>query len=180
MRTYRRVLIGGATYFFTVNLADRSNDLLVQHVGSLRAAFRCTQVRHPFHMPAAVVLPDHLHCIWELPPGDSDFATRWRLIKSGFSRSLPPTEWMNRSRKLKQERGVWQRRYWEHVIRNEEDFQRHMDYIHFNPVKHGRVARVRDWPLSSFHRCVEMGLYEIDWGDNGVEFDMPFDRSMDA
>ena len=111
-----------------------------------------------------MVLPDHLHAIWTLPEGDADFSTRWRLIKSNFSRDLPRSERISTSRAAKSERGIWQRRYWEHQIRDEEDLARHVDYIHFNPVKHGLVARARDWPHSSFHRLVAAGLLHPDWG----------------
>ncbi len=109
------------------------------------------------------VLPDHIHTLWTLPQGDADFAVRWRLIKSDFSRALPAGEPRSRSRLSKGERGVWQRRYWEHTIRDGEDFARHVDYIHYNPVKHGHVKRVRDWPYSSFHRMVKLGAYPDDW-----------------
>jgi REP-associated tyrosine transposase len=110
-----------------------------------------------------VVLPDHLHAVWTLPENDPDFAMRWRLIKSAFSRSLVAGERISRSRIAKGERGIWQRRYWEHTIRDENDFARHMDYIHINPVKHALVPRVRDWPYSSFHRMVKLGVYPEDW-----------------
>ena len=164
MTSYRRNFIPGASYFFTVNLNDRRSRLLVDHVAPLRAAFRAVRARHPFMIDAVVVLPDHLHAIWTLPPGDADFATRWRLIKSGFSRSLAPHEPRSASRVAKGERSIWQRRYWEHTLRDELDFERHCDYIHFNPVKHGHAGAVRDWPYSSFPRFVKLGVYPIDWG----------------
>src|SRR5262249_23270965 len=126
-----------AVIFFTVNLADRRHALLTDHIDLLRAAFRQVRARHPFAVEAALILPDHLHAIWTLPDGDADFATRWRLIKSGFSHGLPRTERISPSRAAKGERGIWQRRYWEHTLRNEDDFTRHPDYVHFNPVKHG-------------------------------------------
>jgi putative transposase len=122
------------------------------------------QTRHPFEIAATVVLPDHLHAIWTLPEGDADFALRWRLIKSAFSRELPDDERISASRARKAERGIWQRRYWEHTLRDENDFARHFDYIHFNPVKHGHVGRVTDWPYSTFHRMVQLGVYPEDWG----------------
>ena len=118
-----------------------------------------------------MVLPDHLHAIWTLPDGDADFAVRWRLIKSAFSRSLPPSERIPESRRAKGERGIWQRRYWEHTLREEEDFTRHAEYIHHNPVKHGYVARVMDWPHSSFHRMMRLGIYPIDWGGDTREIE---------
>ena len=111
-----------------------------------------------------MVLPDHLHAIWTLPEGDADFATRWQLIKAAFSRALPAGEQISESRARKAERGIWQRRYWEHTLRDEQDFVRHTDYVHFNPVKHGLVYRAKDWPYSSFHRMVRLGLYPLDWG----------------
>jgi putative transposase len=123
---------------------------------------------------AIVVLPDHLHAIWTLPEGDADFAVRWRLIKSAFSRGMPHGERISVSRAAKNERGFWQRRYWEHTLRDERDLARHMDYIHFNPVKHGLVARVRDWPYSSFHRMVKLGIYPADWGGDAGELKGPF------
>ena len=168
MANYRRNLISGGTYFFTVNLADRRRALLTEHVTSLRAAFRSIRSRHPFTLEAAVILPDHLHAIWSLHEGDADFSTRWRLIKSAFSRGLPHSEAISASRSAKGERGIWQRRYWEHTIRDDDDFVRHLDYIHFNPVKHGHATRVHEWPYSSFHRWVRLGAYPEDWaGDAG-------------
>jgi putative transposase len=174
MTSYRRNFNPGGCFFFTVNLADRRLRLLTERVDDLRAAVRETRLRHPFTIDAIAVLPDHLHAVWTLPEGDADFATRWRLIKSAFSRSVAPTERISASRAMKGERGIWQRRYWEHTIRDENDFVRHVDYIHFNPVKHGLVSRVRDWPHSSFHRMVRLGIYPDDWaGDvsgDGVDF----------
>ncbi len=164
MTNYRRNFIPGASYFFTVNLADRKSSLLTDHIHHLRTAFRYTRARHPFTIDAIVVLPDHLHAIWSLPEGDADFATRWRLIKTTFSRALPGSERISQSRSRKGERGLWQRRYWEHTLRDERDFSRHADYIHFNPVKHEWVTRVEDWPYSSFHRMVRLGVYPKDWG----------------
>lgn len=161
---YRRCWVPGGTYFFTVNLADRKTDHLTRHIDVLRAAFRQVQRTHPFEITAMVVLPEHLHAIWVMPNDDYDFAGRWSLIKSRFSRQLPKDEWISRSREAKRERGVWQRRYWEHLIRDEEDLQRHVDYIHINPVKHGYVKRVADWPYSSFHRYVQTGQLTPDWG----------------
>ena len=122
----------------------------------------------------AVILPDHLHTIWTLPEHEPDFALRWRLIKSAFSRDLPGGERISASRAAKGERGVWQRRYWEHTLRGEDDFVRHLDYIHFNPVKYGHAVRVQDWPYSSFRRWVRFGAYPVDWagtvGDETARF----------
>lgn len=130
----------------------------------LRTAFRMVKTNHPFTINATVILPEHLHCVWTLPPGDSDYATRWSLIKTSFSRALPNTERESESRKRRRERGIWQRRFWEHIIRDEEDYRRHVETIHWNPVKHGWVKRVVDWPHSSFHSFVRRGVYSIDWG----------------
>ncbi|HEY2615767.1 MAG TPA: hypothetical protein VGI78_00365 [Acetobacteraceae bacterium] len=120
-----------------------------------------------------VVLLDHLHAIWTSPDGEFAYATRWRLIKAAFSRALPPAEAISASRARKRERGIWQRRYWEHTLGDEVDFSRHFDYIHFNPVRHDYVVGVRDWPYSSFHRMVRLGVYPKDWGrdmGDGAEF----------
>jgi putative transposase len=163
MTAYRRNFIPGGSFFFTVNLAERRSRLLTENIGALRAAFRETKAKHPFSIEAIVVLPDHLHAIWSMPDGDGDFATRWRLIKSRFSHALPQGEPISASRRSKGERGIWQRRYWEHTLRDENDFARHADYIHFNPVKHGHAARVADWPFSSFHRMTKLGVYPADW-----------------
>ena len=163
MTDYRRNFIAGGSFFFTVNLAERRLRLLTEHIEVLRIAFRETRQNHPFTIAAMVVLPDHLHSVWTMPEGDADFATRWRLIKTGFSRRLPNGERISGSRATKGERGIWQRRYWEHTIQDESDFSRHLDYVHINPVKHGLVTRVRDWPYSSFHRMVKLGIYPEDW-----------------
>ena len=164
MTSYRRNFVPGGSFFFTVNLADRKLALLTAHIELLREAFRKTRQRHPFTVDAIVILPDHIHAIWTMPEGDADFATRWRLIKSTFSRNLSVDEPISESRAAKRERGIWQRRYWEHTIRDEDDFARHVDYIHINPLKHGLVDRVREWEASSFQRYVKLGVYPIDWG----------------
>jgi putative transposase len=169
MTNYRRNFARGGTYFFTVNLEDRRLRLLTDHVELLRKAFRYTRARHPFAIDAIVILPEHLHAIWTLPDYDGDYATRWRLIKSTFSRALPTGETVSRSRSERGDRGIWQRRYWEHTVRDEEDFAQHVDYIHYNPVKHEHVAQVKDWPHSSFHRMVRLGVYPEDWGGDARE-----------
>ncbi|MDA1107208.1 MAG: transposase [Proteobacteria bacterium] len=171
MANYRRNFVPGGTYFFTVNLAQRSVQLLTEHIDLLRAAFRAVRRHHPFSIDAIVVLPDHLHAVCTLPQDDCDYALRWRLIKTNFSRALASGERRSNSRLSKEERGIWQRRYWEHTIRDECDFERHVDYIHFNPVKHGHVKRVQDWPYSSFHHHVRRGRYAADWawGEDGIE-----------
>jgi len=164
MSTYRRARILGGSYFFTVTLEDRSSSLLVDQIDALRLAFSSTQNELPFRIDAIVVLPDHLHCIWTLPDGDSDFSSRWQRIKGRFSRACPSGEEITASRARKRERGIWHRRYWEHVLRDERDFATHVDYIHFNPVKHAHVGRAIDWPHSSFHRYVRQGTLPGDWG----------------
>ena len=159
MRNWRRLRAAGGTYFFTVVVADRRPCFGVpRRVGCLGEALRRTRATHPFHMDAIVVLPDHLHCIWTLPAGDADYSLRWQLIKKRCSMELhriAPS--MDRER-------VWQPRFWEHHVRDEEDLARHLDYIHYNPVKHGYVASPELWPYSSFRRFVLAGVYEADWG----------------
>ncbi len=167
MADYRRYRINGGTYFFTVNLADRDRSLLTDHIDTLRESFRVVKEAHPFEIDAIVILPEHLHTIWILPDGDDDFSLRWRQVKSAFSRGIAKEERISKSRLRKQERGIWQRRFWEHVIRNEEDFRQHVDYIHFNPVKHGYVQKAVDWPYSSFHRYVRLGILSADWAGIG-------------
>lgn len=162
---YRRAWHPGGTYFFTVNLLQRKdNDLLTRNVNLLRTIVKSVWRHHPFAIHGWVVLPEHLHCVIELPEGDADFATRWRLIKMQFSRSLPRTERLSAVRARRGERGIWQRRYWEHLIRDEAGYRAHMDYVHINPVKHGLVEKVLDWPYSTFHRLVAAGVYPEDWG----------------
>ncbi|MDR0440289.1 MAG: transposase [Candidatus Accumulibacter sp.] len=164
---YRRTRVAGGSYFFTVNLAERSRTLQVDHVAELRDAVRVVKQNHPFVALAWVVLPDHMHAIWELPEDDGNCATRWMLIKSGFSRSIPKREWVRESRRKKGERGLWQRRVREHLITDAEDLQRHMDYVHFNPVKHGYVKRASDWSYSSIHRYIRRGWLPDDWAADG-------------
>jgi len=161
---YRRALTPGATYFFTVNLADRRSDLLVRHIDDLRAAMRHVKDTHPFKLIALVVLPEHLHAIWQLPEDDTDYPVRWSLIKAGFSRRLDKTEAIGSSRLSRRERGIWQRRYWEHQIRDDTDLERHVDYIHYNPVKHGWADHAIDWPHSTLHHYIERGWLDPGWG----------------
>jgi putative transposase len=165
MSEYRRWWVPGGTYFFTVNLADRSSRALVERFDVLHRVTCAVRRAHPFEIVAWVVLPDHLHAIWTLPADDRDFARRWMLIKQAFSRDVPAGERRSASRRRTGERGVWQRRYWEHLIRDERDWRNHIDYIHINPVKHGLVARVVDWPHSSFHRFVRQGRLPEDWAN---------------
>jgi putative transposase len=164
MPRYIRAHIPGGTFFFTVALLERKQRLLVEHIDVLRGAFASVRAQRPFTIDAAVILPDHLHCILTLPEGDADISVRWHAIKSKFSRSLPKEETLSARHVVKGERGIWQRRFWEHTIRNDDDFARHMDYIHYNPVKHGHARRVCDWPYSTFHRLVQQGMYAPHWG----------------
>jgi len=168
MPDYRRNRVPGATYFFTVNLRDRRSDLLAKHIALLREAVRGVRHELASHIDAWVVLPDHMHCLWTLPESDSDFPERWCRIKARFTRTLPDAE-RSPTKFWKGERGIWQRGYWEHTIRNERDYTAHMDYIHFNPVRHGLVTNVGDWPYSSFRRCVAAGLYPPQWLGGGNE-----------
>jgi putative transposase len=162
MVRYRRNWVQGGTYFFTVTLAERQSTALIDHISALRGAFRSARQERPFIIDAVVILPDHLHAILTLPQGDADFAGRWRRIKGHFSTHLLAAG--NTIRGYSSgELAPWQRRYWEHTIRDETDFARHVDYIHYNPVKHCLVARVRDWPHSSFHLYVRRGLLPQDW-----------------
>ncbi|BBL70644.1 REP-associated tyrosine transposase [Methylogaea oryzae] len=118
MPHYIRAYVPGGCYFFTVGLLERRRGLLTENIDALRAAFRAVRAQRPFRIDAIVVLPDHLHCLWTLPPGDTDYSTRWRLIKSAFSRAIAPGERLSDRRLLKKERGLWQRRFWEHAIRD--------------------------------------------------------------
>ncbi len=171
MSNYHRYRIPGGCYFFTVNLQERKNTLLVDQIELLRESVRLCKQQKPFHIDAWVVLPEHMHCIWTLPEGDDDFSNRWKLIKSHFSRNLPMIEQRSKVRIKRGERVIWQRRFWEHVNRDDRDYERHVDYLHFNPVKHGWVDKVVDWPYSSFHRFVDKGIYPVDWACN-VDIDM--------
>jgi putative transposase len=168
MPQYRRANIHGSMFFFTVVLADRTSALLVDEIDRLRKVYRHVRERRPFETVAICVLPDHIHAIWALPEGDTEFSIRWSLIKSGFSRGLED-EPRSPSKIVKREKGIWQRRFWEHAIRDDADLERHVDYIHFNPVKHRHVTRVADWRHSSFHRYVERGVLDADWGGDMKE-----------
>ncbi|MGA9335290.1 MAG: transposase [Rudaea sp.] len=163
MTEYRRDHTAGGTHFFTVNLSDRRSSGLVDNIAFLRSALRIVRTKHPFRIEAMVVLPEHMHAVWTLPPGDADYAVRWRLIKTLFSLSMPRGERRSASRRTKHERGIWQRRFWEHRIRDDRDLATHIDYVHINPVKHALVERVCDWPWSSFHRHVRAGDLPRDW-----------------
>lgn len=168
MPEYRRANIPGATYFFTVVTYCRQPLLTDSRCrAALRAAINRVRSELPFEIVAWVLMPDHLHAVWQLPPNDKDFSLRWSLIKQHVTRDC--ATWLaqqniSTSREKRGEGGLWQRRFWEHLIRDEADFSRHLDYIHYNPVKHGYVANAGDWPYSTFHRHVKQGVYPADWG----------------
>ena len=162
MVLYRRNRVEGGTYFFTVTLRDRRSSLLIDCISQLREAYAIAQKRMPFETIAIVVLPDHLHAVWTLPAEDADYSARWRLIKAGFSRSVAKAGLIER-RIGAVGYDLWQSRFWEHTIRGDDDLKRHVDYIHYNPVKHGHTRIVANWPHSSFHRFVAAGIYLSDW-----------------
>lgn len=171
MSSYRRSRVG-QVFFFTV-VTNRRAPILTMEAGRncLREAIQEVRHQSPFRNVACVLLPDHLHAVWELPRGDTDYSTRWKQIKAAFTkkwlRSGGCEQWKSASRESKGERGVWQKRFFEHTCRDESDLKRCVDYIHVNPLKHGLVERVRDWEWSTFHRYVESGEYDIDWGNAG-------------
>jgi putative transposase len=170
---YRRVISPGATYFFTVNLLDRKSSLLTQKIDNLRMSFHTVRTKYPFEIEGIVILPDHFHVMMTLPVGDGDYSLRLRLIKGAFSKQINFNEYINPARRNKCERGIWQRRFWEHLIRNEKDYEHHLNYIHYNPVKHSYVKKASAWPYSSIHRFIKSGVISEDWGcsydfNNGV------------
>ena len=172
MPNYRRARNAGATYFFTVVTAQR-RPLLAgdKAIAALRQGVAEVHRQSPFSIDAWVVLPDHMHALWTLPQNDADYSSRWGRIKAGFTRLSGLAHRFG----PRQDGGVWQPRFWEHLIRNEADFAAHMNYLHYNPVRHGHVDRVIDWRHSSFHHCVRQGIYPADWGDR--EPDVPPDCS---
>jgi len=168
---YRRDYTAGATYFFTLATQGRTPWFgSAERVANLRSAFRAERKRRPFEIDAIVILPDHLHAIWTLPAGDSDYSIRWRNIKRAFTDTVLPEQRpaVPASRAHKGEQAIWQRRFWEHRIRDETDFARHVDYIHYNPVKHGHVTRPADWPHGSIHRYIRAGILPADWGSDDI------------
>jgi putative transposase len=177
MPNYRRMYVAGGTYFFTIVTQSR-RPFLTGNLSRklLHEAIETQLRRRPFEITAMVLLPDHLHAVWTLPHGDSDYSTRWRLIKGQFTEQYlaaggtegSPTK----SQFERGERGIWQPRFWEHTVRDEVDLERCVDYVHWNPVKHGLVKRVRDYPWSTFHRFVHEGFYSLEWGDGEVITDV--------
>jgi putative transposase len=171
MTEYRRIWEPGGIYFFTVVTFDRQ-PILTNPLSRaiLRKVWKDVQTKHPFEAMAVCLLPDHLHAVWRLPEGDSNYSMRWNEIKRHFTHEyieqIDPSGYRNESHIKRREQAIWQRRYWEHTFFDEDDLNAHIDYIHINPLKHGLVKRVADWPWSSFHRYVRMGVYSADWGGN--------------
>ena len=175
MSQYRRLVVPGGTFFFTQVTYHRCSWLCEDLARiSLRQAIKQVQIKYPFTIDAFVLLPNHFHCLWTLPIGDQDYATRMRLIKTyvtkhcGKQLNLPVA--VSDSRHKRKESNLWQRRFWEHLIRDEQDFINHVDYIHYNPVKHGFCSAAKEWQYSSFHRYVAQGVYSPDWGINEAMF----------
>lgn len=173
MPEYRRWRVEGGIYFFTVVTFHRLPILTTTSARDLLPlAWDNTRSRFPFTTLAVCLLPDHLHCIWKLPEGDSNYSIRWKEIKKLFTkhylREIGPGEVLNDSRIKRKEAAVWQRRFWEHTIDSEDDLESHLDYIHYNPVKHGYVENATDWPWSSFHKFVGQGVYEKDWSGGDI------------
>ena len=173
MSNYKRSKTPGASYFFTVVTYKRQE--ILTHPESrkiLRKIILDVKKEYPFKIDAWVLLPEHIHSIWTLPTGDHDFSKRWGLIKAGFSSHAKTLfhhpEWINNSKKKHRERTIWQRRFWEHQIRDQTDFNLHIDYMYWNPVKYGHVSRVIDWPYSTFHRDVKKGIYSSNWGSDST------------
>lgn len=169
MPQYRRARVPGGSFFFTVVTERRQRVLTDEPVRqALREAIQSVRRDRPFRIDGWVLLPDHLHAVWTLPADDDDYATRWRLIKARVTQQLGGAyrnpEAMTVRRQAKGQGSLWQHRYWEHCLRDEADVRQHLDYLHFNPVKHGLVSSAAEWPWSSFHRFVEAGVYPGDWG----------------
>ncbi|MCF7529229.1 REP-associated tyrosine transposase [Neisseria lisongii] len=168
MPNYRRDFVQGGVYFFTIALQDRTKDFLVRYIDKLRETYQETLYHYPFETIAICILPEHLHLIMQLPEKDNNFSRRIQVLKTNFSKRLPKECQgnFNQSREKRGELGIWQRRFWEHRIKDDEDLSKHIDYIYYNPVKHGYVQNVKSWLYSSFHRDVEKGIFEKDWGSN--------------
>ncbi|RBP83236.1 transposase [Marinomonas rhizomae] len=158
MPNYIRSKKRGGTFFFTVNLQNRQSSVLINHIDLLRESVSYVLKRRPFHIVAWVVLPDHIHAVWTLPEGDNDYSRRWQLIKQLFTKKLWGLTELQHT--------VWQPRFWEHEIKSEDDLNKHINYCYLNPVKHGYVSSTVDWPYSSFHRDVKLGLFDKHWNGN--------------
>ena len=177
MRNYIRDKTKGGCYFLTFNLIDRKSQLLLTHMDQFRIAYAKTVQRHRFHLDAIVVLPDHVHMMITLLEDSYNYAIVVASLKSQFSKQLHNTEIISLSRQAKRERGIWQRRFWEHRIRDDTDYRQHMDYIHYNPVKHGYVVNPQDWQYSTLHKLTEKGVYPSDWakGDKVEMINIKYD-----
>lgn len=165
---YRRAFTPGGTYFFTLTLSNRKSQLLTEHIDILRQSIANVKTAHPFNIDAIVILPDHLHLLLTLPENDQDYPNRISRIIANFSRQIPSHESINHSRLRRGERSIWQRRYWEHQIRDDTDYNNHINYIHYNPVKHGYVSSPTEWPYSSIHRYIKDGILPKDWGASAL------------
>ena len=168
MVNFRRDFTPGGTYFFTLTLKNRNSQLLISHIDLLGESFRRIKEKYPFSTEAIVVLPDHVHAVWKLPDNDFNYSIRWHQIKSYFTKGLIKED-VEITKDQRGEYHLWQRRFWEHRIRDESDLQAHIDYIHFNPVKHGYVSSAKEWPYSSFHRYVQKGVLQEHWGYDGIQ-----------
>lgn len=184
MSKYIRSYTQGAFYFFTLVSYNRrkifcNEDFLQAFKNSIRQI----QHQYPFEIIAWMQLPDHLHCIWKMPENDADYSMRWSQIKRLTTQACPQYQLsideLSHSKVKRYEKGIWQRRFFEHQIRDEADFVKHMDYLHYNPVKHGLVETVSDWPYSSFHRYVNQGYYAEDWGDSSIDFSKHFSDKLE-
>ncbi|SUD91970.1 REP-associated tyrosine transposase [Psychrobacter phenylpyruvicus] len=168
MRRYIRDNTYGGCYFITFVLQDRQSSLLTDYIAEFRMAYRDTKKNYDFNLDAMVVLPDHVHMILTLPESSNNYSIIIASLKSQFSRRMNKEESISQSRQKKRERGIWQRRFWEHRIRDDLDYQRHIEYIHFNPVKHGYVNSPKDWQYSTLRKFIDAGIYTQDWGENGL------------
>ncbi|OGT58807.1 MAG: hypothetical protein A3F14_04260 [Gammaproteobacteria bacterium RIFCSPHIGHO2_12_FULL_43_28] len=171
---YRRLRICGGCYFFTIALKNRKLKILTQYARLLHESWHIVKNRHPFETISYVILPDHLHFIWQMPEHDYDFSTRIRLLKAQFTRKLIAVT-NDFTKNKRGEYNIWPNRYWEHMIRNEKDYENHVNYIHYNPVKHGLVKSVRNWPYSSFHRYVKAEILPAQWGAGDDNLYLPYD-----
>jgi len=174
MPNYRRADFDGGTYVFTLVRYHRQKILCEPHVRkALRKSIQNVRQANPFFINAWVLLPDHLHCIWTLPENDTDYSLRWAKIKRFVTKQcgtlLYREDLMKQSKKRRNESTIWQRRFWEHLIRDDQDMKNHMDYIHYNPVKHNMVKRVNEWPYSTFHRHCHNGIYSENWGTGYID-----------
>lgn len=184
MSQYIRSYTNGATYFFTLVSYNRRRIFCEDDfLQAFKKSIKQVQQQYPFEIIAWVQLPDHLHCIWKMPENDANYSMRWSQIKRLTTQACPryhlPIDDLSRSKVKRKERGIWQRRFYEHEIKDEADFIKYMDYLHYNPFKHGLVGKVSEWPYSSFHRYVKQGLYMEDWGNNSMDFTENFSDRLE-